>query len=104
MQFLTGAKNDTIVLHQGGSYQISGFDPATDALGLGELFSGEPIDLATLVADVSIVDQGPDAVVLLSPTGQGYDTVAVLQGLGHAVTGLNTLLSQNALSWAETYS
>jgi hypothetical protein len=102
IQFLSGASGDTLVLHASGVDQISGFDPATDVLDVGSLLAGTGLNLTGDIADLSryltVVDQGTNALLRFDPTGHGGgSTVAVLQGLGGTVTGLNTLVTQGAI-------
>ncbi len=102
IQFLGGASGDTLVLHAGGVDQVSGFDPGTDVLDLRSLLAEGNVDLqgniATLGHYLTVVDQGADALVRFDPSGQGGGaTVAVLDGLGNAVTGLETLVAQGAV-------
>ncbi len=102
IQFLTGTSGDTLVLRAGGLDQVSGFDPATDILDLRALLSAANVDLngnfAALGNYVTVTDQGADALLNFSPTGQGGGAaVAVLRGPGGAVTNLDTLVSQGAI-------
>jgi hypothetical protein len=99
---MSGATDDTLMLHSGGVDQVSGFNPGTDVLDFSSVLSEANIDLngdiAALGNYVTIADQGANAVVNFDPTGQGGgSTVAVLQGLGSTVTGLVTLISDNAI-------
>lgn len=102
IQFLTGASGDAVVLDLGGVDRIAGFDPATDVLDLRSLLSGTGLNLnagATALGHyLTIVDQGPDALLRFDPAGHGGGaTVAVLSGLGGTVTGLDTLLARGAV-------
>jgi hypothetical protein len=92
-------------LHSGGVDQISGFDPTTDVLDLRALPTGTGLNLTASVAALSnyltVVDQGTDALLRFDPSGQsGGGTVAVLQGLGGSVTGLQTLIAHGAIRMA----
>jgi hypothetical protein len=102
IQFLPSASADTLVLHASGVDQVSGFDPATDILDVSSLLTAANVDLNGDVAALSnyltIADQGSDARVSFDPTGHGGgSTVAVLQGLGGVVTGLDTLVARGAI-------
>jgi hypothetical protein len=102
IQFAPGASGDTLMLHPGGVDQISGFDPGTDGLDVRSLLSGTGLamsnDVATLSGFLNVTDQGADALLRFDPTGQGGgSTVAVLQGLGSSVTGLDQLISKGAV-------
>ena len=102
VQFLPGVSGDALMLHTGGLDQVSGFNPGTDVLDFSALLSAAGIslngDIAALGNYVTIVDQGANALVDFSPTGHGAgSTVAVLQGLGTTVTGLGTLIADNAV-------
>jgi hypothetical protein len=105
IQFQSGATADTLVLHSGGVDQVSGFDPASDVLNVSSLLVGTGLGLAGDIANLSgyltVADQGANAVVRFDPTGQGGgSTVAVLQGLGGAVTGLGDLHVQSGVQVA----
>jgi hypothetical protein len=100
IQFLPGTSKDTLVLHTGGTDQVSGFDPASDVLDLSALAAGTGLgltgNLSALSNYVSVADQGGNAVVQFSSAGTGGGgTVAVLQGLGG--TSLATLIAQGAI-------
>jgi uncharacterized repeat protein (TIGR03803 family) len=102
IQFLPGTGGDTLMLHTGGADQVTGFNPGTDVLDFSSVLSEANIDLtgdiAALGNYVTIADQGANALVNFDPTGHGGgSTVAVLQGLGSTVTGLGTLISDNAI-------
>jgi hypothetical protein len=102
IQFLAGSGGDTVMLHSGGVDQISGFDPASDALDVSALLSAANIDIkggvSALSMNLTVVDQGNDALLRFDPAGQGGgSTVAVLQGLGSSVTGLDSLISHGAI-------
>ena len=103
IRFAAGAGNDTLVLHSGGTDQITGFDPsAGDVLDLPSLLSGAQLTaqdvLPNLGSYFSISDQGADAVLLFDPAGHGAGSaVAVLKGLGGEVTSLGVLSGHNAL-------
>jgi hypothetical protein len=99
IQFLSA---DTLVLHANSVDQVSGFDPMTDILDAGALLSGANVSLngdsAALGNYLTIVDQGADALLRFDPTGHGGGrTVAMLQGLGSSVTGLNMLIAHGAI-------
>ena len=102
IQFLPGSSADSLMLHTGGVDQVSGFDPGSDYLDVSALLSESHVNLngdaAALSGYLTIADQGTDALVRFDPIGQGGGiTVAVLQGLGGSVTGLDTLLAHNAI-------
>jgi autotransporter passenger strand-loop-strand repeat protein len=102
IQFFAGTSADTIMLDPGGVDQVSGFDPGTDVLDLSSLFSGADLSLTGGASAFSnyltVVDQGTNALLRFDPTGQGAgSTVAVLQGLGSSVTGLDTLVAEGAI-------
>jgi hypothetical protein len=102
IQFLAGASADTLVLGTGGVDQLSGFNSGTDVLDFSSLLGAADVNLngnfAALGNYVTIADQGADALVRFDPTGHGSgSTVAVLQGLGSTVTGLDTLVAQGAI-------
>jgi T5SS/PEP-CTERM-associated repeat protein len=102
IQFQAGASAETVMLHSGGVDQISGFDPTTDVLDVRALLAGTGLaltgDIASLSGYLTVADQGANALVRFDPTGQGKGgTVAVLQGLGGSVTGLDSLIAHNAV-------
>jgi plastocyanin len=102
LQFLAGAIADTLVLHTGGVDHVFGFDPSTNFLDFSSLLSGANInlngDLGALGSYATITDQGANAVVNFDPTGHGGGSpVAVLQGLGSVVTGLDSLVAHGAI-------
>ena len=102
IQFLQNASDDTLMLHTGGVDQISGFNPTTDVLDFGAVLNEAKIDLAGGIAAlgnyVTVVDQGANALVNFDPTGHGGGgTIASLLGLGSTVTGLGTLIADNAI-------
>jgi hypothetical protein len=102
IQFIAGASADAIVLHTTGADQIGGFDPSTDVLDFRSLLNETNIDLdgdiTALGKYLTITDQGSDAVLGFDSTGHGSGTtVAVLQGLGSTVTGLDTLIAHGAI-------
>jgi hypothetical protein len=102
IQFLAGTAADTLVLHNSGVDQVSGFDPGTDFLDLRSLLTGTGLDLTGGIGALSryltIVDQRGNALLDFDPTEQGGGrTVVVLQGLGSTATGLNTLIAQGAI-------
>jgi hypothetical protein len=97
IQFISGAANDTLVLHLGGSDQITGFDPAAgDVLDLKSLLSEAGVslgsDLSQLANYVSVADVNGSAEVLFDPTGHGGGSqVALLANDGGLVAQLQTL-------------
>ncbi len=103
IQFATGVSDDTLVLHSGGTDQITGFNPAAgDVLDLRSLLAGAQLTaqdvLSNLGSYFTIADQGADAVLLFDPLGQGnFSAVAVLKGLRESVTDLGVLSGHNAL-------
>jgi hypothetical protein len=102
IQFVGSDSGDTLVLHTGGTDQISGFDPTTDHLDVGALLTEANVnlngDIAALGDYLTVVDQGPNALLNFDPTGHGGgSTVAVLQGLGSVVTSVSSMVSQGAI-------
>jgi T5SS/PEP-CTERM-associated repeat protein len=107
IQFQVGATGDSLMLHNGGVDQVSGFDPSTDSLDVRGLLAGTGLaltgDVASLSGFLNVADQGGDALIRFDPTGQGGgSTVAVLQGLGAqglgaSVTGLDSLIAKGAV-------
>ena len=102
IQFLSGTGADTLVLCANGIDQVSGFNPGSDVLDFSSLLSAANVDLkgnfANLESYVSVIDQGTQTLIDFDPTGLGGgSTVAVLQGLGSAVTGLDALIAQGAV-------
>ena len=102
IQFLADTSADTLVSHKGGTDQISGFDPGTDVLDLRSLLTGTGLELTGNVSALSsyltVVDQGSNALLNFDPAGHGGGaTMAVLQGLGATLTGLNTLIADGAI-------
>ena len=102
IQFLAGTSRDTLVLHAGSVDQVSGFDPGTDVLDVRSLLSEAGVnlngDIAALSNYLTVTDVGSDALLNFDPSGQGGGgTAVVLQGLGGAVTGLNTLIAHGAI-------
>jgi V8-like Glu-specific endopeptidase len=102
IQFLAGTSRDTLVLHAGSVDQVSGFDPGTDILDVRSLLSEAGVnlngDIAALSNYLTVTDVGSDALLNFDPSGQGGgSTAVVLQGLGSAVTGLNTLIAHGAI-------
>ena len=99
IQFASGAANDTLVLHLGGSDQITGFDPAAgDVLDLRSLLSEAGVslggDLSQLANYVSVAAVNGSAQVLFDPTGHGGGSqVALLLNDGGLVAQLQTLKS-----------
>jgi hypothetical protein len=102
IQFQSGTAGDTLMLHNGGVDQVSGFDPSTDVLDVHALLAGTGLalsgDVASLSGFLNVTDQGGNALVSFDPTGHGGGgTVAVLQGLGDGVTGLASLIAKGAV-------
>jgi hypothetical protein len=96
MAFLPGAGGDTLVLHANGVVRIQGFDPASDVLDVRSLLREANVDLAVehgaSAGYFTILDQGTDAMLRFDPAGHGGGgTIAVLQGLGSAITTVNDL-------------
>lgn len=105
IQFLSGARADALVLHANSLDVVSGFDLGTDTLDLRSLLTESNVnlngDVLALSNYLSITDQGGDAFVNFSPTGQsGGGTIAVLRGLGGAVACLDSLIARNAVQIA----
>ena len=106
MQFLSGIRNDTVVLHAGGSDEISGFNiGAGDVLDLRTLIGEMHLNLATVAAKigsyVTVFDQGANAQLLFDPSGNhGGSVVAMLDGLGSTITKLADLTNHGALKFA----
>ena len=102
IQFLSGTSADTLVPHTNSLDQVSGFDPAKDVLDLRSMLSEANVDLTgdlpALSNYLTVVDQGSNALLNCDPTGHGGgSTVAVLQGLGATVTGLDSLSTLGAI-------
>jgi hypothetical protein len=102
IQFLGGSGADTLVLHAGSVDQVSGFDPGADFLDFSSLLSAAGVnlngDVVALGSYVTITDQAGDALLNFDSTGHGGgSTVAVLQGAGSTITGLDTLVAQGAV-------
>jgi hypothetical protein len=102
IEFMTGVGADTLALHMGGVDLISGFDPSIDVLDLRTLLNEANVDLdgntAVLGNFLAVVDQGADALVNFDPAGHsGGGTVAVLLGVGNAVTSLGGLVADGAV-------
>jgi hypothetical protein len=102
IQFLAGSAADTLMLHTGGTDQLSGFNVNSDVLDVGSLLSEANIDLsggsAALGNFLTVVDQGADALLNFDPTGQGGgSTIAVLGGLASSVTSLDALIAHGAI-------
>ncbi len=107
IQFLSGAVSDTVVLHTGDVDRLTGFDvgPAgsgADTLDLRALLTDAGIDprgdFTVLSTYFTVHDQAGDALLAFDPSGSGGGaTVAVLQGLGGTVTGLDTLIAHGSL-------
>ena len=103
IQFIAGAGHDTVVLHQGATDLISGFDPAAgDALDVRGLFAASGLNAADVMpnlgAYLTVAGQGADAALLFDPTGHGGgNVVAVLTGLGGAVPNTATLTGRGAV-------
>jgi hypothetical protein len=95
IQFLAGSTGDTLVLHAGGTDQITGFDSGTDVLDLRSLLSETS---PNLTGYLTVVDRGADALLNFDASGLGGGTtVAVLQGLASTVTGLDALVVNGTL-------
>ena len=103
IQFLAGAGADTVVLHSGGTDEITSFDSgAGDMLDVRSLFAGAQINvqdvLSNLGSYLTVTGQGADAALFFDPLGHGGGTaVAVLQDLGGVVTSLGGLTSRGAI-------
>jgi hypothetical protein len=102
IQFLAGTSSDTLVLHGRGVDQVSGFDPTTDVLDLRSLLAGANVslggDFSALSSYLGVTEQNGNAVVSFDPTGHsGGGVVAILQGLGNTVTGLDKLVADGAI-------
>jgi hypothetical protein len=106
MQFLPGTSGDTVVLHVGGSDEISGFNMgAGDVLDLRTLIAETHLDLTTVAANigsyVTVSDQGTNADLLFDPSGHGRGSmVAILDNLGGAITNLADMTSHGALKFS----
>ena len=96
IRFLAGAANDALVLHAGATDTITGFDMnAGDALDFHALLAEAHVtvaDVTELAAQLSVVQQGSDALVTFQQAG-----VALLQGLGGVVLAVDDLVRHNAL-------
>ena len=74
---------------------------AVAPVDLRALLSGASTGATALSHDVTILDQGSNALIDIDPSGQGGGvTVAVLQGAGTSVTSLTALLARGALRFA----
>jgi hypothetical protein len=106
LQFLSGSSDETVVLHAGGTDEITGFNPgAGDVLDLRTLIAQSHLDLATVSANIAayatVSDQGTSADLLFDPSGQGRGTVvAILDNLGSAITSLADMTSHEALKFS----
>jgi hypothetical protein len=106
LQFLSGSSDETVVLHAGGTDEITGFNPgAGDVLDLRTLIAQSHLDLATVSANIAayatVSDQGTSADLLFDPSGQGGGTVvAILDNLGSAITSLADMTSHEALKFS----
>ena len=89
------AANDALVLHTGGTDQVTGFDlSAGDTLNLSALFAEAQIggDVPNLAAYIAVTNDNGAAAISFDPTGQGGgSTVAVLAGDGGLVAQLQTM-------------
>ena len=96
MQFMSGATDDTLVLHSGGSDQVLGFDPtAGDMLDLRSLLSEAQVnigsDFTQLGNYVSVTNINGSAAVMFDPTGHGGGSqVALLVNDGGMVAQIQT--------------
>ncbi len=106
MQFLPGSGRDTIMLHAGGSDEISSFNMASgDALDLRSVIAESHLDLATVSANlasyVTVSDEGTNAALFFDPSGHGGGSaVAILDNLGSAITNLAGMTSHGALTFS----
>jgi spore germination protein YaaH len=106
MQFLPGSGRDTIMLHAGGSDEISRFNMASgDALDLRSVIAESHLDLATVSANlasyVTVSDEGTNAALFFDPSGHGGGSaVAILDNLGSAITNLAGMTSHGALTFS----
>ena len=103
IQFIPGASADTMVLHIGGTDQITGFDIAAgDALDVRGLIAEARLNLEDVLPNLSfyltISDAGPDAMLLFDTPGHGSGrAVAVLRNAGNTVRNLSDLTGRNAI-------
>ncbi len=103
IQFLPGSAADTVVLHNGGTDQIAGFNPvAGDLLDLRSLIAEAGVNVQDVVANpdsyFTVATQGADATLMFDPLGHGGGSaVAVLRNLGGTVQNLSDLTSHNAV-------
>jgi hypothetical protein len=100
IQFMQGT--GALVLHSNSVDHVSGFDPTMDVLDLHALLAEANVslngDIAVLSKYLTVVDQGSDALVGFDATGHGGgSTIAVLQGLGSSVAGLDALFAHGAI-------
>jgi V8-like Glu-specific endopeptidase len=98
IQFATGAKDDTLVLHLGDSSQVLGFDPtAGDLLNLSALLSEAHVsvaDVSQLAGYVSVADVNGSAAISFDPTGKGGGSqIASLPDAEGLMAQLQTLKS-----------
>jgi VCBS repeat-containing protein len=101
---LGNTAQDSIVLQQGGTDNITGLNLHNDVLDLRQVLAEAQIslggDFSKLSNYVQVTDSGNDATMSLTTAGQipNYGaTVAVLHGVGPNVT-LNTLINDHALA------
>jgi VCBS repeat-containing protein len=101
---LGNTAQDSIVLQQGGTDNITGLNLHNDVLDLRQVLAEAQIslggDFSKLSNYVQVTDSGNDATMSLTTAGQipKYGaTVAVLHGVGPNVT-LNTLINDHALA------
>lgn len=82
IQFISGAADDTLVLHSGGSDQVTGFNPiAGDQLDLSSLLAEAHVSLANISQlgnYVSVANINGAAQILFDLTRHGADSQAAL--------------------------
>jgi hypothetical protein len=97
IQFASGATSDTLVLYQGSSDQVMGFDPSVgDKLDLSGMLAQAGVDVTSssfqLSNYVSVQNDNGSAAVLFDPTGHSVGSqVALLVGDGGLTAQLQTL-------------
>jgi Calpain family cysteine protease len=103
LQFISGASNDTLVLHADGVSQVFGFDTAAgdtiDVHGLlmaAQIDSGD--DPAVLGNYISVTSRNGDALIGFDGAGHGnFNTIAVFNGQGSVIEGLSDLIQRNVI-------
>jgi hypothetical protein len=96
IQFMAGATSDTLVLHEGGTDSVVGFDPsAGDMLDLSALLAEANVDIGDAISHlanyVSVANVDGSAAILFDPMGRGGGSqVALLENDGGMVAQLQS--------------